>query len=84
VIGFLITEAVVDHTVKNLVGYLAFDMAYNSDVQVLLNELISGQGHASARTLEENKNQYGRRTFSGVLVRTDRVSKITSLMHKFG
>ena len=84
VIRFLISDAGVDHTVKNNFAYLAFDMAYNTDVQHLFNELISTQGHQSVRNLEENKNQYGRRTFSGVLQHNDRVSKVTSLMHKFG
>lgn len=59
-------------------------MAYNTDVQHLLNMLIVGMGENSLKNLEENKNQYGRRTFSGVLLHNDRVTKITSLMHKFG
>jgi len=84
VIKFLITEANADHTLKNRVGYLAYDMAYNMEVQLLFNELIGGQGHQSLKSLEENKNQYGKRTFSGVLLHNDRVSKITTLMHKFG
>lgn len=46
--------------------------------------LIVGMGENSLKNLEENKNQYGRRTFSGVLLHNDRVTKITSLMHKFG
>ena len=40
-IQFLITEAICDHTLKNLYGFLAYDMAYNTDVQHLLNELIA-------------------------------------------
>jgi len=79
-ITFLLSEANVDHSIKNSVGYLAFDTAYNTDVQNLLNELIGTQGGTS----EENKNQYGRRAFDGVLQHNDRVTKITSLMHKFG
>ena len=44
-ITFLIKEAKVDHTVKNNASYLAFDMAYNTDVQNLFNELIGNEGH---------------------------------------
>lgn len=51
-ITFLLSEAHVDYSIKNSVGYLAFDTAYNTDVQNLLNELIGTQGG----TNEENKN----------------------------
>ena len=59
-------------------------MAYNTEVQHLLNQLIASMGDTSLQKMEENKNAYGRRTFSGVLLHNDRVSKITNLMHKFG
>ena len=41
-IRFLISEANVDHTIKNSVGYVAYDIAYNADVQSLFEELIGG------------------------------------------
>ena len=85
VIKFLISEPpAADTTIKNRAGFLAYDIAYNTHVQNLFNDLIGNQGHQSVRNLEENKNQYGRRTFSGVLLHNDRVTKITNLMHKFG
>ena len=34
--------------------------------------------------LSEEKNDYGRRQFNGVLLHNDRVSKLKTLMHKFG
>ena len=42
VIQFLISEANVDHTIKNSVGYVAYDIAYNADVQGLFEQLIGG------------------------------------------
>jgi hypothetical protein len=58
VIRFLISEAKADFTIKNNFGYFALDIAYNTDVRTLFNEIISQQagGHQSLRTMEENKN----------------------------
>ena len=85
IIKFLILDAHADYTIKNNFGYLPCDIAFNTEVQTLFSQLIgSTGGHVSLRQVEESKNQYGRRTFSGVLLHNDRVSKITNLMHKFG
>ena len=78
VIRFLVSEASVDHMIKNSANFLAYDIAYNKEVQMLLTQLAGEHGN------EENKNQYGRRAFDGVLQHNDRVTKITGLMHKFG
>ena len=85
-IKFLLGEAPpADSSIKNAAGFLAYDIAYNSEVQNLLNAmLVEMWGHDSARNLEESKNQYGRRAIDGVLLHNDRVSKVTNLMHKFG
>ena len=54
VVEFLVSEANADYQIKNNWGYLAYDVAYNMDVQELFNKLLGITG-------EENKNQYGRR-----------------------
>ena len=41
-------------------------------------------GHDSKQILEENKSQYARREFNGVLLHNDRVTQLKGLMHKFG
>lgn len=45
-----------DHTIKNAAGFLAYDIAYNNDVQSLLKELIGMQGDDMLRSHEESKH----------------------------
>ena len=83
-ITYLIKEARSDHTRKNKNGYLAYDIAYNTEVRDLVLTLIESMGHESRAVMEENKNAYGRREFNGVLLHNDRVTQLKGLMHKFG
>lgn len=59
---------------KNKFGYLAYDIAYNTEIRQLIENLIESLGHESRAIMEENKNQYGRREFNGVLLHNDRVT----------
>ena len=46
VIKFLLGEPpAADSTIKNAAGFLAYDIAYNTDVQSLLNQIMENQGH---------------------------------------
>jgi len=73
---FLIKDAQVDYTLKNKFGYQAHDIVYNAEVREVFDKLLEGVGTSD--------NTYGRQAFNGVIHHNDRVTKLKSLMHKFG
>ena len=75
---YLMLGAQCDFTLKNKFGYVAYDIAYNTEVRNMMKELISRLNTADIET-----NQYGRRAFNNKLQHNDRVTKLKSLMHKF-
>ena len=75
-IVFLIKDAQADFTLKNKFGYQAYDIVYNAEVRDIFDKLLEGVGASD--------NTYGRQAFNGVIHHNDRVTKLKSLMHKFG
>lgn len=63
-------------------------LIYEREQQVGGNQQRVLEGNLDQKTdndpLLEEKNDYGRRQFNGVLLHNDRVSKLKTLMHKFG
>ena len=77
---YLVKEVGCDIESKNKYGHKPFDVAFNLEVRNVFDKLFQ-QLNMKA---DNSKLNYGRSAFNGVLHHNDRVTKLKSLMHKFG
>jgi hypothetical protein len=75
---YLVKDCGCDPETKNKFGFKPYDLAFNMEVRNIFDKLYHQMN------MQSGKQSYGRTAFNGVLHHNDRITKLKSLMHKFG